>query len=107
MNRDDINCWMEIVGQLDSVFRMLLPMREADRQLDIGDAAGIVGNARDRLHKYLIEQSRIGTEANYEFCLEMTLKERLPHDYITFIDAAKKMQERLTEGQKFGMLRAV
>lgn len=100
MDRDDVNCWMEIVAQLDSVFRMLLPMREADRQMDICEAAGIVGNARDRLHKYIIKQAKIGSEANYAFCLEMTLKERLPHDYMVFIDEAKKMQERLTAEQK-------
>ena len=107
MDRDDINYWMEVVSQLDSVFRMLLPIREADRQIDTGEAAGIVGHARDRLHKYIIEQARTSQEANYAFCLEMTLKERLPLDYVVFINNAKKMQAKLTQEQKLGMLRAV
>lgn len=107
MDRDDIEFWNDVVTQLDSVFRMLLPMNEYDKSLDFGSAAGIVGHARDRLQKYIIQQSNINMEADYSFCLEMTIKERLPMDWVVFIEEAKKMQIKLTKEQKLGMLHAV
>ena len=42
MDRDDIEYWNDVVRQLDSVFRMLLPMNESDKGMDFGTAAGIL-----------------------------------------------------------------
>ena len=107
MDRDDIEYWNDVVRQLDSVFRMLLPMNESDKGMDFGTAAGIVGHARDRLQRYIIKQSKINMEADYSFCLEMTIRDRLPRDWVTFIAEAKRMQIKLTKEQKLGMLHAV
>lgn len=107
MDNEDMKYWREIANQLDRVFRMLLPMKQEDISIDNNEAAGIVGNARDRLLKLLAEQSKLSMEADYSFCLEMTIKDRLPRDYAVFITEAKKMQAKLTKEQKLGMLHAV